>query len=145
MVNSKNKSMIKKLFLISLMTALIYFTPSCNDKDKKPVGKPGIVKLIAVYTDSGVIRAAIIIRQINKVVKVDSITGKETIVTDTLYGIEKQFPKLDSLRKPIKDSSGKIQYQLIPVVIPKDSVNTHIENIPVEILMDRKQWKKQTD
>lgn len=134
---------IKALLSIAIMTALIYFTPSCNDNNPpKEPSIPGISKIIAVYVDSGVVQAAIIIRQIQKTVKVDSVSGKETIVTDTLYGIEKPFPKLDSLKRPIKDSAGNIQYQLIPVVIKNDSVNTHIENIPISILYDIKKWKK---
>jgi len=128
--------MIKKLFLISLMTAFIYFTPSCDNVDKKqPPPHPGNIKLLAVVTDSGVIKPAIVIRQISKVVNVDSITGKEKIVTDTLFGIE--FPIKYKL------PNGQIKDTLIARVIPKDSVNTHVENIPLQILLDRTKWKQQ--
>lgn len=132
--------MIKKiafvLISVSIATALICLTPSCNNVDKKqPPSHPGNIKLLAVVTDSGVIKPAIVIRQISKVVNVDSITGKEKIVTDTLFGIE--FPIKYKL------PNGQIKDTLIARVIPKDSVNTHVENIPLQILLDRTKWKQQ--
>ena len=139
--------MIKKLLFVlisfSIATVLIAFTPSCNGDKKEEVPIMGNSKILAVVMDSGVIVPSIIIRQINKTVKYDSVLKKDVIVIDTLFGLEKQYPMLDSLRQQKKDSSGKPLFQIVPVLLKKDSVNTHIENIPLDILLDKTKWKQQ--
>ena len=125
--------MLMKLIGILALAFLIYLTPSCNEQ-KKEVPQVGTTKVFAVYCDSGRVIPDIIIRQITRVIKVDSISGKESIVTDTLYGVEKKVT--------VRDSSGKPVQRFIPFLIPKDSVNTFVQNIPIENLLDRKKWKK---
>lgn len=121
-----------RLIIIGLVA--LSFTSCNNSKVGKEIPKLGQVKILAVYKDSGRVIPSIIIRQISKQVKIDSLTGKESIVTDTLYGVE--------VLMPTKDTSGKVVMRLLPKVISKDSVNWHIQNIALDSLLDIKTWKQ---
>lgn len=122
----------------ALKIALVLIFISCGDKGKKEKNSQPVsqAKIIAIYTGpDGKKVATIAFRVINKNIRYDSTLKNDVIVIDTLWGIEKPVPLLDSLKQPIKDSLGNPRFQLFYVKVSKDSINTHIENIPLDSLL----------
>lgn len=131
---------MKHLILLYLVIS------SCNNGGKETkleanTNHPpiGATKIIAVYIDlNGNKTPGVIGRVIDKVIKYDSVNKKDFITYDTAYGIERQVPERDSLNRVIIDSlTNKPKMIWVWAKIGKDSVNTHIENIPLDSLLKK--------
>lgn len=118
-----------------ILFVIVVFAFSCKpDKKNNQAtdlynGKyPRTDRLFAVYLDtSGLKIPGIVLRQISKVIKYDSAAKIETIITDTLWGVQRiMYPK-DTTKQP----------SLEWFVIGKDSVNTHVENISIDSLIKK--------
>lgn len=123
--------MKKGLFV--LFAAILF---SCNSKNtvntdspKQDVKYPLREKIFAVYTDTGSGKKvpAIVMRVIQKAIKYDSLTKKDVITIDTIFGVERVFQSgVDSLGKP--------KYSVDYFLIGKDSVNWKVQGISVDSL-----------
>lgn len=129
-----------KKIIIALSLVII----ACNSgkgKDNQLPPKEGVSKVFAVYTDSkGNKIASIVLRVIEKKVIYDSATKTDRVGYDTIWGIPTNIPILDSVtNKPKLDSLGYVIYRPEPAYyrIGKDSVNTHVENIPLDSLLKK--------
>ncbi len=113
---------------------------SCNSsKNKTQLPKAGEVKLLAIYTDSnGNKIPSIVVRVITVNPKYDSTKGTYEVAVDTIFGAEQRIPLLDSLKQPKLDSLKKPMYYYGYVRVPKESINTHVENIPLDSLTKKK-------
>lgn len=117
------------LSAVAIMTLFIYLTPSCNGNDKKQgtIQKEGQARLFAIILDtSGKKVPVIVLRVTTKGIKYDSTTKQDKIVYQEIFGVERSFPILDSLKHPIKDSLGNIRYGSAWFPIGKDSVELDV-------------------
>jgi len=119
------------LFIATLFLASCYGT---TDKPKPTTGKAIIP---AVYQKDGIKKLDWVFRINEDKVKIDSVTGKKSIVTETLYGVWMVIPYLDSLKQPLKTKAGKDSIFVGWIAISRDSVNTHIENISIDSLLKK--------
>ena len=113
------------------------FLASCYGKTNKPKPTSGKAIIPAVYQSKGTKKLDWVLRVNEDKVKTDSATGKKSIVTDTLYGIWDLIPVPDKYGKPIKTSNGKDSLSFGWMIIGRDSVNTHIENISIDSLLKK--------
>lgn len=124
---------MKQLLLIATI-----FLASCygktENKTKLLAGKEIIP---AVYQKDGLKKLDWVLRLNEDKVKTDSATGKKSIVSETLYGAWMVIPYLDSLKQPLKTKAGKDSVFSGWIVISRDSVNTHIENISIDSLLKK--------
>lgn len=130
---------MKSLYSLLLLTIIFI---SCSEKKKSNIPQEGSTKIIAVLTlpDSTKV-IDIYLRIIEKRVKYDSSKKKDIIVYEELWGRPVLVPLLDSItKKPIMDSLGRPKMNPTPqyIEVNKDSINTHIENIPVDTLLSKK-------
>lgn len=137
------KFIIQTLLAIAILI-LVCCLPSCFGKkeSKTETPKVGMEKIIAVYTLRDSTRVVdIMIRNITKQIKYDSALGKDLIVIDTIWGYPVDIALRDSTGKIVYEADGKTP-KIDPVrqyrIIPKDSVNWHIENINVDSLTKKK-------
>lgn len=134
--------MIKTIALIATIL-ILWLSPSCNrDEDKKDTTTQtpsiGQDRLFAIVLDTtGKKTPTIVLRAIQKSIVFDSITKKDKIVYDTVYGVERAFPALDSLKRPIKDSLGNTKIMTGYFLIGKDSVNTNVCGQPIDSLIKK--------
>jgi|GEM_PF-3702351 len=121
---------LKLLFAVSVLMFV-----SCDKKKEQKIDE-GEVRVMGVYTNSAGQKVPTIFLRVIKVsMAFDSVNEKYSHKVDTLWGIEKSVPVLDSLNHPKKDSLNNPIYKSYWAVVSKDSVNTHVENIPLEILL----------
>lgn len=126
--------------IISLLFIAAVLAASCSTKKeiKPPTPMTGQTKIMAVYLDTnGIKYPAIVMRVIQKTIKYDSLKAQDVIVYDTLFGVERTFPQRDNAGNIITDSAGKPKYFTGIFSIGKDSVNTHVENIPLDSLLKK--------
>ena len=118
-----------------LIIATVFLSSCFGTKDKpNPAGKEIIP---AVYQSKGIKKLDWVLRVNEDKIKTDSATGKKSIVSETLYGVWTVVPYLDSLKQPLKTKAGKDSLFAGWIVISKDSVNTHIENISIDSLLKK--------
>lgn len=113
------------------------FLASCYGTSDKPKPTAPREIIAAVYQTKGVKKLDWVLRVSADKVKTDSATGKKTIVSETLYGVWTVTQYLDSLKVPLKTKDGKDSVLAGWIAISKDSVNTHIENIPIDSLLKK--------
>lgn len=134
----------RKYFAASVFFASVLALSFCNNKSKKEVEIPkeGTIKILAVYIRPDSTRTLdIVLRQIVKRVRYDSASKRDIIAIDTLWGIPMTVDLVGADGKPIIDSitrKPKINPQVQYILIGKDSVNTHVENISVDSLLKKK-------
>lgn len=129
--------MKKLLTLLLSMTLVLY---SCNSKKpKKEVPVAGEARLFAVVTEpDGSKRPAIVLRVIRKTIKTDSLKMVDKIIYDSVFGVERDVPVKDSTGKPIIDTAtGKPKIITSWFVISRDSVNTKVQDIPLDSLLKK--------
>ena len=114
-----------------------FFLESCYGTTDKPKPVSGKAIIPAVYQSQGIKKLDWVLRVNDDKVKTDSITGKKSIVSETLYGAWMVIPYLDSLKQTLKTKAGKDSVFAGWIAISKDSVNTHIENIPIDSLLKK--------
>lgn len=133
----------KYFSLAILMSLWAAFIPSgCKEKIKKdiPIPKEGVAKIVAVYTKpDGSKVLEVMLRQITKSIKYDSVLKKDVVVVDTLFGFPIPVPLVDSVGKEKKDSLGHLVYRPNPayIQIGKDSVIWQISGIPTDSLLKK--------
>ena len=131
---------------LASLSILVLF--SCGSKTKAPeIAPAGQAKIIAAYIrQDSTTDVAWLLRIIEDNIKYDSVTKRKDILTDTSWGYPAPFTYavLDSLKNPVRDSSGKVmvQQRIEYVKIGKDSVNYHVENIPLDSMQKWPHWKK---
>lgn len=123
---------MKQVFVIATI-----FLTACYGKTEKKKPAPGKEIIAAVYQKDGLKKLDWVLRLNEDKVKTDSATGKKSIVSETLYGVWMVITYLDSLKQPLKTKAGKDSVFAGWVAISKDSVNTHIENIPIDSLLKK--------
>ena len=127
---------MKKLLLI-----LTVFMVSCTSKKKKIIPVTGEARIAAVYTrnDSSNV-LDILWRIISKKIVFDSVSKKDKIVYDTVWGYPVNLPIRDSTGKPVIGADGKQKLHPLPtyLVISNDSVYTDIANKNVDSLLRKK-------
>lgn len=130
------RTLISGILIISLV---VYLTPSCNDKKKQePSPKEGQARLFAIILDtSGKKVPVIVLRVTTKGIKYDSTTKQDKIVYQEIFGVERSFPILDSLKHPIKDSLGNIRYGSAWFPIGKDSVELDVCSKNIDSLIKK--------
>ncbi len=130
---------MKSTLSLLLLTCFVILYSCGNEKKKTPVPKEGEARLFAVVTNpDSTKRAAIVLRIIKKSIKTDSLKGVDRIVYDTTWGAEREVPMLDSLKSPIIDSVTKKPKMITGwFVISKDSVNTKVQDIPLDSLLKK--------
>lgn len=126
--------------LIFLSTLVFFFLIGCNGGNKKvnEVPKIGDSKIVGIYIKrDGTKVLDILFRRISKTIKTDSITKKDVIVIDTLYGMPIVIKAVDSVGNILKTRDGKDSINPQPVYVPitKDSINTFVSNIPIDSLL----------
>ncbi len=131
-----------KKTLLCLLCIGIFLTPyvACNNSSKPTAKTPdlGETKLLAIYTDSAGNKVPMVVLRVIAVrPNFDSTKGKYEVITDTFWGVEKRYPLMDSLKRPMLDSLKNQLYGSGWVKVGKDSINTHIENISLDSLTKR--------
>lgn len=125
---------MKKL-LVAIFGFLIFI--SCNNGSKhkeisifKPTPNVAQDKIVAVYKKrDGGKELASVLRQIQKTIRYDSLKGQDIVAVDTFWAILN-----DTIMKTSLGKDTTIAYWR---QIGKDSINTHVENIPVDTLLKR--------
>lgn len=131
---------MKKTIILLALVALTFV--SCNNQKKAPekTQPQDRAKIIAIFTDSlGNKVPLVALRVIERGAIYDSVLQDWKVLVDTSWAIEKNFPLTDSLGKPKIDSLGKPVYGPFWVLVPKKSINTHVENISVDSLVKKSQ------
>ena len=129
---------MKQFKAILIIASLLLFYACGGSKKKSEVPIPGEKKLLAIYTDTdGIKKPGIVVMVITKTIKYDSLTKKDNIVIDTIWGRPVNVPLLDSLKRPVKDSLGQLKYLSGFALIGKDSVNWRIEGKSVDSLIKK--------
>lgn len=134
-----NKHFMK--FLI--VAGLFIFMIECKNGEKgKAINPPkeGFSRILGVYIKrDGTKQVEVLGRQIYKSIKFDSITKKDVVVIDTVFGTPVIIKAFDSKGTILKTKEGKDSINPNPVYIPigKDSVNTHVENTPIDSLLKK--------
>ncbi len=108
---------MKKVLIASLLIGAIF---SCDSKSKnKNLQRlpTDTVRTVALYINpqNGMLSVDYVFKLIKDTLKfesVDSNTAKKVWSRDSLYYVPNYIPKLDSLKKPIRDSAGNIQYKV---------------------------------
>jgi len=121
---------------ISILTVITVLLMSCKAPVKETTEPNG--KFLAVYIDKqGNKRVGEVLRVTKDDIKYDSATGKKSIVSKTLVGYLTFIPQKDSLGKVLKTKNGTDSLGGGWQLISKDSVNFHIENIPIDSLLKK--------
>lgn len=131
--------MKKSIVFFLLITAIFY---SCNNNEKKiksEIPVAGEARFFAVVTEpDGSKRAAIVLRVIRKTIKTDSLKMVDKIIYDSVFGVARDVPVKDSTGKPIIDTAtGKPKIITSWFVISRDSVNTKVQDIPLDSLLKK--------
>lgn len=108
---------------------------SCKNEKNKVLPKAGQTIIIGVANVDGKKNIRELLRVIYEGIETDSATGVKTIVTDTAYGYLDVITILDSTGKALKKVNGYDSTMSTWLKLSKDSVNTHIENVPLQELL----------
>lgn len=131
-----------KYFIVAITIGIwaMFLPQACKEKPAVTLNpKEGEAKIIAVYKNNGIKTLDVLIRKITKSVKYDSLTRKDIIKIDTLWGYPRQIFWTDSSGKQKRDSLGRPLYNPNPmyILISKDSVNSNVANISVDSLVKK--------
>jgi len=118
--------------LITILTAALVIT-SCSDTKKPAPADTTTRVILGAYQKDGKKRIGEVLEITRDDIKRDSITKEKTIITYTIYAVWENF--FDSTGKPIKRLIGKDSLPGSWMRISNDSVNTHVENIPIDSLL----------
>lgn len=127
------------LYYVLMGAILLTVFTRCSDGGRvNESPEIGAKKIIAAYKlPTGGMDIGIILRVISKEVRTDSVTKKDAIVVDTLFGRPVTVPMVDSTGTPRLDSLGKPLLTVAYFPIGKDSVNWRVENISVDSLLKK--------
>lgn len=126
---------MKQLTLL-LLTAFM----SCNSSTKKKeTPKEGVSFIVGTFIQpTGEKVIEVLGRKITKGIQYDSISQRDLIKIDTQYFKPVWLPIKDSLGHTVMDTLTHQPRQYKDYyIISRDSINTHIENIPVSELLKK--------
>lgn len=135
-----NKNSVIYFSLAAIFALMIVFLPSgCKDK-KHETQKPSQKRVIGLYVKAdGSVESAVLLMQILVAAKYDSAKGKYDVVTDTIWGIPRMRPLIDTATKIQKvDSAGVKQFVVDYIIYPKDSVIWRIEGRDYDSLIKKR-------
>ena len=131
-----------KQLLVMLIGLVVLFGCTHEKKGNGKYSNTGLnagkeERIVAVVTMMGQKQITEVIRVIQDMPRYDSVRKMKYVFTDTLYGIYRGYPALDSLKRPLKAKNGKDSITIFPIRLLKDSVNTNVSNIPIDSLLKK--------
>ena len=126
---------------ISILTVMVCFAllamTGCKENAvKKPIDING--RFIGVYTDKqGVKRVGEVLRVVKDQIKIDSATGKKSIVSETLVGYWTMRPATDGTGNVLKTTKGTDSLVGAWQLVGLDSVNFKVDGIPIGTLLKK--------
>jgi hypothetical protein len=135
---SKGHFIVSGIFLLLLIVWLC----SCGNGSEGKVNEPiaGDKKLIGVWTKPDSTKQLdILLLRIVKTVKYDSAQNKDIIIIDSIVGRPVVVKAIDGVGNILKNKAGGDSINPNPqyILVGRDSVNWHVENVSVDSLIKK--------